>query len=146
MSTSRIEAVDTESDDTSGSPSGDCPTSSNYRVPVKHSRDMFRPDSSTESNEVSPLTERRNMPRQITVPRHHRTTSSSSSDRGEEGPSSGVCLEPPTGFSDGRSLNQIDSDRNVNVDKLTNELQLATYIAGYRDKRKEERKEFTIHV
>ncbi|KRT80459.1 Immunoglobulin, partial [Oryctes borbonicus] len=77
MSTSRIQTADSESDDTSGSPSGDCPTSSNYRVPIKHPRDIFRPDSSTESNEISPLTERRNIPRQISVTRHHRTASSS---------------------------------------------------------------------
>lgn len=86
---------DSESDDTSGSPCGDCPSASNYRVPVKSSRgehqmagytgyetllvsDLFRPDSSTESNDVSPLAERRHTPRHVGVPRrHHRPTSSS---------------------------------------------------------------------
>ncbi|GJQ67065.1 hypothetical protein Trydic_g21958 [Trypoxylus dichotomus] len=68
----------------------------------------------------------------------------SSFEHVEEGPSSGVCLEPPTGFSDGRVASGIESDRNVNVEKLTSEL--ATHIAGYREKKREETREFTIHV
>ncbi|XP_071054820.1 cell adhesion molecule Dscam2 [Onthophagus taurus] len=86
---------DSESDDTSGSPCGECPSSSNYRVPVKSSRgekeqncasgyetllvsDLFRPDSSTESNEVSPLAERRNTPRHVGGHRRHQRAASSS--------------------------------------------------------------------
>lgn len=85
---------DSESDDTSGSPCGEFPSGSSYRVPVKPTRgerqtigytgyetllvaDLFRPDSSTESNDVSPLTERRHTPRHVGGRRHHRPTSSS---------------------------------------------------------------------
>lgn len=51
-----------------------------------------------------------------------------SSERGEEGSSSGVCLEPPTGFSDSRGLMVTGRDRNAIIEKLANEL--ATEIAG----------------
>jgi hypothetical protein len=86
---------DSESDDTSGSPCGDCPSGPSYRVPVKSSRgepqtagfsgyetllvaDLFRPDSSTESNDVSPLAERRHTPRHMGIQRRQHCPSSSS--------------------------------------------------------------------
>ncbi|CAH0562134.1 unnamed protein product [Brassicogethes aeneus] len=82
-----------DSDETSGSPCGECPSSSNYRVPVKGGlgeraaaagyggyetllvSDLFRRDSSTESNDVSPMTERRHTPKHVVAStRLHRTS------------------------------------------------------------------------
>lgn len=73
--------ADSESDDTSGSPSGESPKRANYRVPVKPPRsghslaytgyetllvsDVFRPSSSTESNDLSPRLERKQTPKHI---------------------------------------------------------------------------------
>lgn len=55
--------------DTSLSPTNEFSNAPTYRIPVKHSRDMFRPDSSTESNnDQSPIRDRRsNTPRHIGV-------------------------------------------------------------------------------
>lgn len=56
--------------DTSLSPTNEFSNAPTYRIPVKHSRDLFRPDSSTESNnDQSPVRDRRsNTPRHIGVP------------------------------------------------------------------------------
>lgn len=56
--------------DTSISPTNEFCNAPTYRIPVKHSRDLFRPDSSTESNnDQSPVRDRRsNTPRHIGVP------------------------------------------------------------------------------
>lgn len=56
--------------DTSISPTNEFSNAPTYRIPVKHSRDLFRPDSSTESNnDQSPIRDRRsNTPRHIGVP------------------------------------------------------------------------------
>lgn len=52
--------------DTSISPTNEFSNAPTYRIPVKHSRDLFRPDSSTESNDQSPIRDRRsNTPRHI---------------------------------------------------------------------------------
>lgn len=53
--------------DTSLSPTNELSNVPTYRIPVKHSREVFRPDSSTESNnDNSPIRERRsNTPRHI---------------------------------------------------------------------------------
>lgn len=53
--------------DTSLSPTNEFSNAPTYRIPVKHSRDIFRPDSSTESNnDQSPIRDRRsNTPRHI---------------------------------------------------------------------------------
>jgi hypothetical protein len=55
--------------DTSISPTNEFSNAPTYRIPVKHSRDLFRPDSSTESNnDPSPVRDRRsNTPRHIGV-------------------------------------------------------------------------------
>lgn len=57
--------------DTSLSPTNEFSNAPTYRIPVKHPRDIFRPDSSTESNnDQSPVRDRRsNTPRHIGVPR-----------------------------------------------------------------------------
>lgn len=86
---------DSESDDTSGSPYGECLGATGYRVPVKPSRgerhltaytdyetllvaDSFRPESSVESIDVMPLAERKLTPRHVGAGRRlHRPTSSS---------------------------------------------------------------------
>ncbi|XP_055385270.1 cell adhesion molecule Dscam2 isoform X2 [Condylostylus longicornis] len=54
--------------DTSASPSNEFSNIPTYRVPVKSSREIFRPDSSTESNndQSSPIDRRGNTPRHIT--------------------------------------------------------------------------------
>lgn len=56
--------------DTSISPTNEFSNAPTYRIPVKHPRDIFRPDSSTESNnDQSPIRDRRsNTPRHIGVP------------------------------------------------------------------------------
>lgn len=56
--------------DTSISPTNEFSNAPTYRIPVKHSRDIFRPDSSTESNnDQSPIRDRRsNTPRHIGIP------------------------------------------------------------------------------
>lgn len=56
--------------DTSLSPTNEFSNAPTYRIPVKHSRDLFRPDSSTESNnDQSPVRDRRsNTPRHIGAP------------------------------------------------------------------------------
>lgn len=56
--------------DTSLSPTNEFSNAPTYRIPVKHSRDIFRPDSSTESNnDQSPIRDRRsNTPRHIGAP------------------------------------------------------------------------------
>lgn len=56
--------------DTSISPITDFCNAPTYRIPVKHQRDIFRPDSSTESNnDQSPIRDRRstNTPRHLAV-------------------------------------------------------------------------------
>jgi hypothetical protein len=62
--------------DTSLSPTNEFTNASTYRIPVKHSRDLFRPDSSTESNnDNSPIHERRsNTPRHINNEKRPRST------------------------------------------------------------------------
>lgn len=52
--------------DTSLSPTNEFSNAPTYRIPIKHSRELFRPDSSTESNDISPVRERRsNTPRHL---------------------------------------------------------------------------------
>lgn len=52
--------------DTSLSPTHEFSNAPTYRIPIKHSRELFRPDSSTESNDISPVRERRsNTPRHL---------------------------------------------------------------------------------
>ncbi|XP_044257604.1 Down syndrome cell adhesion molecule-like protein Dscam2 isoform X1 [Tribolium madens] len=137
---------DSESDDTSGSPCGDCPSGPNYRVPVKSSRDLFRPDSSTESNDVSPLAERRHTPRHVGVQRRqHRPSSSSSVEDCEDASPEDMRLQPPTGFSDSREMSEAECDRDINMTtKLSNDLTIL--LARYQKRKEQERREFTIHV
>lgn len=61
--------------DTSLSPTNEFSNAPTYRIPVKHSRDIFRPDSSTESNnDPSPVRDRRsNTPRHINAPEGKRS-------------------------------------------------------------------------
>jgi hypothetical protein len=68
--------------DTSISPTNEFSNAPTYRIPVKHSRDIFRPDSSTESNnDQSPIRDRRsNTPRHIGVPEKRSRNSSRSMD------------------------------------------------------------------
>jgi hypothetical protein len=68
--------------DTSISPTIDFTNAPTYRIPVKHSRDIFRPDSSTESNnDISPIRDRRsNTPRHIGPENRQRTPKSSRND------------------------------------------------------------------
>lgn len=67
--------------DTSISPVTDFCNAPTYRIPVKHQRDIFRPDSSTESNnDPSPIRDRRsNTPRHISVPEKRQRSGSKSS-------------------------------------------------------------------
>jgi hypothetical protein len=52
--------------DTSLSPTNEFSNAPTYRIPIKHPRELFRPDSSTESNDISPVRERRsNTPRHL---------------------------------------------------------------------------------
>lgn len=69
--------------DTSISPVTDFCNAPTYRIPVKHQRDIFRPDSSTESNQdLSPIRDRRsNTPRHIGASGEKRPRSSSKSSR-----------------------------------------------------------------
>ncbi|XP_017776462.1 PREDICTED: Down syndrome cell adhesion molecule-like protein Dscam2 isoform X2 [Nicrophorus vespilloides] len=157
--------VDSESDETSGSPCGEFTGGSNYRVPIKPARgekafvaytgyetmlvsDLFRPDSSTESNEVSPLAERRNTPRHVGPPRKlHRPTSTSSSEGEralEDTSSENLCLQPPSGFSDSRELSEAECDRDLAISKLPAEL--VTILTRYQERKEQEKKEFIIHV
>lgn len=65
--------------DTSISPTIEFTNAPTYRIPVKHSREIFRPDSSTESNnDNSPVRDRRsNTPRHIGNENRQRTPKSS---------------------------------------------------------------------
>lgn len=69
--------------DTSLSPTNEFSNAPTYRIPVKHSRDLFRPDSSTESNnDNSPIRERRsNTPRHINNEKRPRATRDSNNSR-----------------------------------------------------------------
>jgi hypothetical protein len=69
--------------DTSISPTNEFTNAPTYRIPVKHTRDLFRPDSSTESNnDNSPIRERRsNTPRHINNEKRSRGTRDSSNSR-----------------------------------------------------------------
>lgn len=61
--------------DTSISPVNEFSNAPTYRIPVKSSRDIFRPDSSTESNnDNSPIRDRRsNTPRHALNEKKHRS-------------------------------------------------------------------------
>jgi hypothetical protein len=63
--------------DTSLSPTNEFTNAPTYRIPIKHPRELFRPDSSTESNDISPIRERRsNTPRHLNLnhePKRSRT-------------------------------------------------------------------------
>jgi Down syndrome cell adhesion molecule len=61
--------------DTSLSPTNEFSNAPTYRIPIKHPRELFRPDSSTESNDISPIRERRsNTPRHLNhEPKRSRT-------------------------------------------------------------------------
>lgn len=67
--------------DTSISPVTDFCNAPTYRIPVKHQREHFRPDSSTESNQdPSPIRDRRsNTPRHIAASEKRPRSSSKSS-------------------------------------------------------------------
>lgn len=69
--------------DTSISPTNEFSNAPTYRIPVKHTRDIFRPDSSTESNnDQSPIRDRRsNTPRHIGVPEKRSRGRDSNSSR-----------------------------------------------------------------
>ena len=69
--------------DTSLSPTNEFSNAPTYRIPVKHSRDLFRPDSSTESNnDNSPIRERRsNTPRHINNEKRPRAARDSNNSR-----------------------------------------------------------------
>lgn len=80
--------IDSESDDTSGSPNGEPSTRNNYRIPIKPPRnvqtvpfagyetllvsDTFKASSSTESNDVSPKLERKPTPKHLGGRNMHR--------------------------------------------------------------------------
>lgn len=68
--TNNQQANEGSESDTSISPTNEFCNAPTYRIPVKHSRDIFRPDSSTESNnDQSPVRDRRsNTPRHISIP------------------------------------------------------------------------------
>ncbi|XP_021937228.1 Down syndrome cell adhesion molecule-like protein Dscam2 isoform X2 [Zootermopsis nevadensis] len=147
---------DSESD-TSGSPSA----VSSYRVPIKppasRSLELYRLDSSTESNETSPLSERHQTPRHYPVSGNsHKTTpigsgpglhrgllaphaSSESSSAEDEASFSSYRLQPPSGFSDSRELSEAECDRD-------NTLQLDKLLARFQHQKEQERLQFTIHV
>lgn len=60
--------------DTSLSPTNEFSNAPTYRIPIKHTRELFRPDSSTESNDISPVRERRsNTPRHLNNDQKRRT-------------------------------------------------------------------------
>ncbi|KAJ9576974.1 hypothetical protein L9F63_006411 [Diploptera punctata] len=148
-------AHDSESD-TSGSPSA----VSSYRVPIKppasRSLELYRLDSSTESNETSPLSERRRTPRHYPLSSSHKNTpanlgpgahrgllpphaSSESSSAEDEASFSSYRLQPPSGFSDSRELSEAECDRD-------NTLHLDKLLARFQQQKEEERLQFTIHV
>ncbi|XP_068085516.1 cell adhesion molecule Dscam2 [Anabrus simplex] len=144
---------DSESD-TSGSPSA----ASSYRVPVKQtasrSLELYRLDSSTESNETSPLPERRRTPRHYPACSSERVLqtgfspgchakllschSSESSSAEDDASFSSYHLQPPSGFSDSRELSEAECDRDASqLDKL---------LARFQQQKEQERLQFTIHV
>ncbi|XP_069687424.1 cell adhesion molecule Dscam1 isoform X3 [Periplaneta americana] len=147
---------DSESD-TSGSPSA----VSSYRVPIKppasRSLELYRLDSSTESNETSPLSERRRTPRHYPLSSsNHKNTpvssgpglhrgllpphaSSESSSAEDEASFSSYRLQPPSGFSDSRELSEAECDRD-------NTLHLDKLLARFQQEKEQERLQFTIHV
>lgn len=69
--------------DTSLSPTNEFSNAPTYRIPVKHSRDLFRPDSSTESNnDNSPIRDRRsNTPRHVNNEKRPRSGRESNNSR-----------------------------------------------------------------
>ncbi|XP_049771417.1 Down syndrome cell adhesion molecule-like protein Dscam2 [Schistocerca cancellata] len=127
--------------DTSGSPSA----VSSYRVPTKpaasRSLEIYQLDSSTESNETSPLPQRRQMPHQpmcsskTALQMHTRRGSSSAED---ESSFSSYQLQPPCGFSDSRELSEAECDRDASeLDKL---------LARFHQQKRQERLQHIIHV
>lgn len=94
----RPHRAESDSEDTSD-PCNECSGSGNYRVPVKSARgtsqknlsmpvlicfflDLFHPDSSTDSNEMTPMTERRHISRHLgATPRRHERHRPSSTSR-----------------------------------------------------------------
>uniref|UniRef100_A0A336KKP0 CSON012059 protein n=1 Tax=Culicoides sonorensis TaxID=179676 RepID=A0A336KKP0_CULSO len=132
--------------DTSLSPTTDFSNAPTYRVPVKSSREIFRPDSSTESNnDQSPVRDRRlNTPRHIAAaemrarstrqlapptrgevitpnPRESQSMEllrqqSNNSIESEVVPESGVRFRPPSGFTDSREFSEAECDRDRALD------------------------------
>ncbi|XP_060516116.1 cell adhesion molecule Dscam2 [Cylas formicarius] len=149
---------DSESEDTSGS--GRCSNispnsaSTSYRTERQPRKigytgyetllvtDLYRRDSSTESNEVSPLAERKQTPRHVAGRRHYRTASSSSS---EEDTPQNMKIQPPIRFSDSKELSEAECDRDLKLAELFNS-ELADIVVRYQQRKEQERKEFTIHV
>ncbi|KAJ8980637.1 hypothetical protein NQ317_017933 [Molorchus minor] len=146
---------DSDSDD-SGSPYGVGPVGTKYRVPVKPSGDFFRPDSSTESNDVSPLAERRPTPgptpRYVVGKRPHRPTNNSCEDEHiiiESTPIEYLKIRPPTGFSDARESSEHEYYRNRKLSQLP--LDLETFLARSDQKschkrRQLEKTEFILRI
>ncbi|XP_055715988.1 cell adhesion molecule Dscam2 isoform X2 [Phlebotomus papatasi] len=126
---------DESESDTSVSPINEFSNAPTYRVPVK-SRDMFRPDSSTESNnDNSPLTERRsNTPRHVLQPEVRsrsrqqapKPRESHSMDMLRSGSNNsfnseviledGLKFHPPSGFTDSREFSEAECDRERALD------------------------------
>ncbi|XP_031617665.1 Down syndrome cell adhesion molecule-like protein Dscam2 isoform X3 [Contarinia nasturtii] len=108
---------DTESD-TSVSPINEFSNMSTYRVPTKSRGDIFRPDSSTESNnDNSPVERRSNTPRHVSADMRMRPRSSNKSPHMLETGSSnsmdneietGLRFRPPSGFTDSREFSEAD--------------------------------------
>ncbi|XP_046991962.1 Down syndrome cell adhesion molecule-like protein Dscam2 [Schistocerca americana] len=128
--------------DTSGSPSA----VSSYRVPIKQptarSLEIYRLDSSTESNETSPVPHRRHTPQHYSVCSSKRgkqsLASPESSSAEDEASFSSYQLQPPSGFSDNQELSEAECDRDTSqLDKL---------LARFKQQKEEERLQYTIHV
>ncbi|XP_049839470.1 Down syndrome cell adhesion molecule-like protein Dscam2 [Schistocerca gregaria] len=128
--------------DTSGSPSA----ASRYRLPLKQatarSLEIYHLDSSTESNEMSPIPQRRRTPRHYPAcSGDKRVTSHDSSETSSaEGDASfsSYHLQPPSGFSDSRELSEAECDHDT--------IQFNKLISRFRQQKLEERRQYTIHV
>ncbi|XP_049798773.1 Down syndrome cell adhesion molecule-like protein Dscam2 [Schistocerca nitens] len=125
--------------ETSGSPSA----ISSYKVPIKHptarSLELYHLDSSTESNETSPLPQRRR-PQPVHSGKRgmqpHASVESYSAE--DDGSSSVYQLQPPSRFSDSRELSEAECDLDIS--------QLDRLLARFLQQKEQERMQHTIHV
>ncbi|XP_047109675.1 Down syndrome cell adhesion molecule-like protein Dscam2 [Schistocerca piceifrons] len=133
---------DNSESDTSGSPSA----VSTYRLPIKQatsrSLEIYRLDSSTESNEMSPAPQRRRTPRHYPIcsgdkrlASHNSTETSSAED---DASFSSYHLQPPSGFSDNRELSEAECDRDT--------IQFGKILSRFHQKKLQKRSQYTIDV